>query len=282
MKLLLTGSTGFLGSHVAKKLLAQNHEIHCVIRESSDTAYLQQVCSDEASVTNIIKVKDSFDNLYEKIQPIKFDGCIHIAAAPGGGRNEKVIRQQINANILFGSLILNAAFDAGARFIINTGTSWQNINGTSYSPFDFYAATKQAFQGIVDDYVAAGMKAITLQLFDVYGENDPRPKIMNLFRRIAESGEILDMSPGDQKVDLVHVSDVVEAFVRAIDICETLTAGDHRIYCVSGGEPTPLKTLALEYEERHGVKLNINWGGRDYRPREVMEPKSPFQNILTI
>jgi hypothetical protein len=43
-------------------------------------------------------------------------------------------------------------------------------------------------------------------------------------------------------------------------------------YVVTSGEQVRLKDLAKRYEQENHVKLNINWGGRPYREREVMKP----------
>lgn len=70
---------------------------------------------------------------------------------------------------------------------------------------------------------ASGLRVITLKLFDTYGPDDPRPKLMNLIQRMAMDNQPLAMSPGEQQIDLVHVEDVVRAFMVA---SERLLAGE--------------------------------------------------------
>ena len=80
------------------------------------------------------------------------------------------------------------------------------------------------------------------------------------------------MSPGEQLIDIVHVHDVCTAFIMA---AERLLGGDgvgHERYAVSSGAPLPMKDLVRTFEKVAGVTLPIEWGGRPYRPREVMQP----------
>jgi nucleoside-diphosphate-sugar epimerase len=133
-----------------------------------------------------------------------------------------------------------------------------------------YAATKQAFEDILAYYTeATAIKAITLQLFDTYGPDDPRPKLFHLLAKTARSQESLAMSPGEQLIDLVYIDDVIDAYLCAADLLSTLPAG-HQVYAVSSGKPLPLRKLVSIYELVSGLKLHIDWGKRTYRPREVM------------
>ena len=116
------------------------------------------------------------------------------------------------------------------------------------------------------------MKVIALKLFDTYGPNDPRPKLFRLLKTVSERQEPLAMSPGEQLIDLVYIDDVVKAYLIAAERLQAGLAYDHESYAVSSGRPISLKELVRTYEQVTGKKLPIQWGGRPYRPREVMVP----------
>ena len=186
----------------------------------------------------------------------------------------------IESNITFETELLEAMRENDIVNFINTGTHWQHYRNAEYDPVDLYAATKQAFEDILKYYREAhGFKVITLQLFDNYGSSDERPKIINLLKKIGESGETLKMSPGEQYIDVVYVDDIVDAFVTAgkhladerYELCGT--------YGVSSGKPIKLRELAAIFEKVSGKKLNIEWGGRQYRPREIMTPWNKFKPL---
>lgn len=114
------------------------------------------------------------------------------------------------------------------------------------------------------------LKVITLKLFDTYGPDDFRPKLFSLLTKNAVGQQTLDMSPGEQMVDFVYIDDVIDAYVLAAHRLQTEMVAGHEQYAVSSGAPVKLKQVVMTYNRICGNKLKINWGGRPYRPREVM------------
>jgi nucleoside-diphosphate-sugar epimerase len=177
----------------------------------------------------------------------------------------------IISNVLFGAQLLEAMAIHGITNIVNTGTSWQHYENKAYSPVNLYAATKQAFEDILRFYVEAkGVKAITLKLFDTYGPNDTRPKLFHLLEKIARERMALAMSPGEQIIDLVHVSDVVSAFETASNRLMNALVDGHEQYAVSSDTPMSLQAVVRTFERVLGRRLAIEWSGRPYRAREVL------------
>ena len=80
------------------------------------------------------------------------------------------------------------------------------------------------------------------------------------------------MSPGEQMIDLVHVDDVVEAFVLSAQRLVSGTVEGHERYAVSSGRPIKLRELVELFVRVTAGPLAIEWGGRPYRDREVMIP----------
>lgn len=80
------------------------------------------------------------------------------------------------------------------------------------------------------------------------------------------------MSPGEQYIDLVYIDDVVDAYMLAFERVQGVQAKRWEEYVVSSKNPIQLRELVKLYEQVTGKKLMINWGGRPYRPREVMIP----------
>jgi len=93
-----------------------------------------------------------------------------------------------------------------------------------------------------------------------------------LLQRIAIAGEELAMSPGEQLLDLVYIDDIVAAFLLAAERLQAGQVVGHERYAVSSGHPLRLRDLVGLYAKVTGRSLPIEWGGRPYRPREVMVP----------
>jgi CDP-3, 6-dideoxy-D-glycero-L-glycero-4-hexulose-4-reductase len=162
---------------------------------------------------------------------------------------------------------------AGVKCFVNTGTYWEHFQSRDYSPVELYAASKFAFQNILQYYVELkGIHAVTLKLFDAYGPNDPRAKLMNLLLRTSKTGELVQMTKGEQKIDLIHVRDVAAAYVAAADRLRNGLAQGHEVYGVGSGNRLSVKDVVNVFERVSGKKINIEWGKRPYREREVMDP----------
>jgi nucleoside-diphosphate-sugar epimerase len=103
--------------------------------------------------------------------------------------------------------------------MIKTGTFWQFYQSNGYNPVCLYAASKQAFQTLCEYYVQAHVfRLLHLYLFDTYGPGDTCRKLIHLVAGHAGKSEVLPMSPGEQRVNLLHISDVVNGFEAAIGI----------------------------------------------------------------
>jgi nucleoside-diphosphate-sugar epimerase len=201
------------------------------------------------------------------------DTVFHLASLFLSEHKPTDIERLISSNLLFATQLAEAMVQAGVWQLVNTGTSWQYYDGSAYNPVNLYAATKQAFEAILAYYVeTTALRVITLKLYDTYGPGDRRQKLLHLLRRVAERQEPLAMSPGEQLIDLVHIDDVLHAYVIAADLLREGRVTAHDSFAVSSGAPVRLRDLVELYEKLLMRKLPIEWGGRPYRNREVMMP----------
>ncbi len=266
---LVTGGTGFIGSHLAKRLVCDGWQVHLVATSHSSRDQLQEI----ADRVTFHEHDGSTARMFAIVASARPDISFHLASLFLSEHTAEQVDSLITSNVLFGTQLVEAMTANGVRLLVNAGTSWEHYCNSAYSPVNLYAATKQAFENILQYYVEAkGLQVITLKLFDTYGTDDLRPKLFTLLRRIAVEQKTLEMSPGEQLIDLVYIDDVVEAFVLAAErLLDTAVEG-HERYAVSSGLPVRLRDLVELYGQVTGRVLPIEWGGRPYRPREVMVP----------
>lgn len=266
---LVTGATGFVGRNLVSRLVREGWQVHIVTRKGSHLPAIPEF----SKVINHTH-DGTTEGMIRLVGEAKPNVVFHLASLFLAQHESKDIEPLVLSNVLFGSQLLEAMRVNDVRQIVNTGTSWQHYNNEDYNPVCLYAATKQAFDDILIYYTeATPIKAITLQLFDTYGPNDPRPKLFHLLAKAAKSGETLAMSPGEQLIDIVYIDDVIDAYLSATNLLSTLPRG-HEVFAISSGSPIPLRSLVAVYERVVGVNLLIDWGRRAYRPREVMRPWS--------
>lgn len=275
MNILITGGTGYIGSNLGRKLVDEGDNVIFLIRKSSSLKYIEDI----KSKVNIIYYEDNVENLAARLSENKIEIVYHLASLYITEHKSNEVEALINSNILFGAKLLEAMKIANVKKLINTGTSWQHYNGEEYNPTNLYAATKEAFEDIIRYYnEGCGLKSITLEIYDTYGLGDKRGKLLNKLKELSNTGEALDMSKGEQAIDLVYLEDVLQAFTTAGKALEGNIKNER--YGVYSGRSISIKELVEQYQNLSGKKININFGGREYRKREVMSPNYNLKKLI--
>lgn len=265
MKILLTGATGFVGSHLITAL-KKEHEVHILVRPSSTYNHL--------GIKKVFVFNNNIEELSLYLLKNKIEGIVHLASLYIAQHKAEQIKDMIYSNIYLGTALLEAATKGNVRWFLNTGTIWQNYNSShhEYHPVNLYAASKEAFIKMAAYYIeSTTLKFCTLKLCDTYGPNDTRRKLFSLFKDYADKGSILEMSPGEQKLDILHIDDVIDGFktlIKHLSSEKELEAS----YVLSSGYQYSLKELANLFSDFYGKPLQIHFGGMPYRKREVMLP----------
>jgi nucleoside-diphosphate-sugar epimerase len=268
MKILVTGATGFIGKNLVNKLIELNIEVTVNLHSEKPSPFTNKVKTYRLNEKNI---QSDIDFL----KTSEFSGIIHLASLYITTHKSEEATSLVTTNVTFSTYVLECAAKAKINWFINTGTFWQNFQNRDYSPVNLYAATKQAFENIAQYYIETNkIKFCTLRLSDTYGPNDTRAKIFNLWNSIARTGETLDMSMGEQVIDISFIDDIVNAFILLATHLQNNRSdvNSGNVYSVMAEERFTLKELSVVFEKATKTKLNINWGEKQYRDREVMIP----------
>lgn len=273
--ILITGGTGFIGSQLVKKFVHLNYNVHIIVRPGSNIELIKE-CFEKVILH---EYNSDYESIEKAIIVSKPDVVFHIASSFIAQHKDFEIANLISSNILFGSYILEAMANHNVNKFINTGTSWQHYEDKKYSPVNLYAATKQAFEDVVKYYSEMGsIRTIHLKLFDTYGKDDNRPKLMKLLKNCYQNNNHIEMSEGNQLLDLVYIDDVINAYIRAFEL---LSEGNiyNETYGVSSSQRISLKNLVYKINQISGKDLNVIFGSRPYRDREVMEPWTTYNTL---
>jgi CDP-3, 6-dideoxy-D-glycero-L-glycero-4-hexulose-4-reductase len=253
MKTYVIGANGFLGSHLARRF---NHLglVRAAPKYREDASDLWQ--------TQVLReLRDFAPNL------VMMPG-----ASQAMGDDEKAIHSLIASNCVLPCLVAQLLLEVLPQtMLVVFGTSWQFSDSAKYRPFNLYAASKQAGQDLLAHYALRGLKALQLIMFDTYGESDTRPKLLNILKNSCASDEEIGTTPGDQEIDLVHIDDICEGVVLAVDelVCWDPASG-LLVLGLGSGNPITVKELFKRVGQQLGKPLLTRVGERAYRPREVM------------
>ena len=272
MKILITGATGYIGSKLVRKLKEKGYRIFAIARKFSHTEKIS------AYIEDVIYV-ETYEKLYDDLLKIKADYLINLAGVYYGNHDARRLYELLECNVLFCSMVLDAAINSGVKKIVHTSSVQQRFDNEVYHPINIYAATKQAFEDMLAFYTKnEKAMSITLQLFDSYGADDCRNKVFQLVRNL-DDGESFDMSSGLQKMYFCYIDDVVSAFDTAIGYLSDKDLGFNKKYAVRSDDPIALRELIEKYLEKSGKKLRINFGVRENPNKEIMDP-SGYGEVL--
>ena len=265
MRLLISGASGYIGSHLLKRIGENNYQVGILVRKD-----IMNVPAD----TFIINTSET--GWKTKVHSFDPDVVLHLASYLTSSDDEKQIDKLIEANISFGTHLLDAVKNSNIKTFINTGTfaEYPTREGKK-TPAYLYAATKTAFCSIVNYYQAVvGFQVLNIIPYTVYGGTHSAKKLIDHIYDSLGSSTMIDMSPGDQVLDFIHVDDVVNFYITLLSRIDQSKNNHTEIHLGNGKGITP-KEIAALMEKISGKKCNINWGGLPYRKNDTMFSVAP-------
>ena len=146
---------------------------------------------------------------------------------------------------------------------ITFGSRWEYNQKGDYQPNSFYAATKHASDYLLQYFANKQTTIVSLKIFDTYGENDNRKKILNLLLKSYKNQTTLKLSPGKQEIDLVNILDICELVSKICTDIKIKKIRGFKKFTVSSKKPIKLIQLIKILKKNLKKKLKCeNWGIR--------------------
>lgn len=255
--ILLTGATGFLGSHLLKNFLAEGYAVVLLKRRTSDLKRIEQ---------ELPRVQAAYNLEDDGILRAFANHTIQIIAhcATDYGRSHKDPLHIVQANLMLPLTLLHEGKRHGIKIFLNTDTLLdKRINDYSLSKRQFSEWLQQASAEIV---------VLNVALEHFYGPNDDTSKFVSwLIDCFLSRVESIPLTLGEQKRDFIHIDDVVRAFSTILNNDSAMTPGFHR-FEVGSGRSTSIRDIATEISRLCGPHpTHLDFGRLPYRANEVME-----------
>jgi len=262
-KILITGSTGFIGANLLHYLVKSDNEIHIILRETSNLWRINDIMDKIIIHICDLTNKESVKKLVLKIKP----QIIFHMAVYGGYPFQKESLKIINTNYMGTVNLLNACIEEGFDCFVNTGSSSEYgiknkpmKESDLLEPIDIYGATKAAStlysQVLAKKY---NLPLYTLRLFSIYGYyEEPTRLIPYLIVSMLKNEKIKLASPYAVR-DFIFIEDVVDAFSLMIDKREYISPGT--TLNVGSGSDTKVIDMFKILKEIVGYKMDFTVEG---------------------
>ena len=247
MKFLVTGGSGFLGSHVADALSDEGHDV--VIFDSKASKYLRD---DQEMVVGSILDPDALANAMESV-----DVVYHFAAIADIDQAIHSPLETIEVNVMGTLHILEAAVAVGVkRFIFASSIYVYSQQGA------FYRTSKQASENLIEDYLNRYSLSYTILRFgSLYGPRaDNSNSVHRLIRQALTENRLEYAGTGHEVREYIHVSDGAAAAVEVL-----APEFENEIIHLTGQERLTTRDMLEMIAEmfRDKVKVDFNNADRD-------------------
>jgi UDP-glucose 4-epimerase len=257
MKVLITGGAGFIGSHLAERLLGRNDQVLVIDNYATGRRDNLQPQANLQVVEGTIADSDLVNRLFDEFKP---DVVVHAAAAY---RDPDDWAEDARTNVLGSANVVQAAKRAGAKRLIY----FQTALGYGLKPVEqpitlnhplkpegsSYAISKTAGEQYVE---LGGLDFLSFRLANAYGPRNLSGPLPTFFQRLTTGKACFVM---DTRRDFVFINDLVDCVIKAID-----GRGSAGYYHISSGSDYSIKELFDATVKALGISMD---GEVEVRPR---------------
>ncbi len=267
MKILLTGITGFIGSHLARQLKETDGEIYALVRAHSNHWRIEDFQSSLKLVQGDLSDAAALEELITAIKP---EVCLHLAwfAEPGLYVNSMQNLDMLTASLRLASL----AARSGCQYFMGVGTCFEYdlsygylSESTPVKPDSLYAASKLAFKLMLEQIAhKTGLKTAWVRLFYQYGAYEDKRRVIPAVITSLLNNQKQKLTLGEQIRDYLQVEDVASALAA---LFRQRVTGEVNI---GSGNPITIRDLTMKIGTLLGRTDLLEYGAIPYKPDEPM------------
>lgn len=271
---LVTGASGFIGSHVVRRLLAAGAEVHALTSVVSSIYPTRLVDLRDAIRLHEANLTDrgALEQIAASVRP---DYVFHLGAYTHVGKSWNRIDECVQVNVQGTVNLLMALAPYGYRRFVNTGTS--EIYGDVSVPFQEemrphpispYSVSKYAAEEYCRLFAEAhGWPIVRVRPFNAYGPAQSPDRVIPEIITRALRGERLRMTQGGQTREFNYVEDLADGFLQAA----TASSADGQLLNLGCGQDVSIREVATTILDLMGNPIEAEFGAIPERPTEIPE-----------
>ena len=266
-RILITGGTGFIGSHVVRQLVERGHRVALLLRESSNSRRISDLLSHCRIIYGDLNRIELAGDAIKQFSP---EFVAHLAW--DGVKGEDRNRSTQMDNVIASFNLFKFTEQIGCHHFVGLGSQaeYGQLSGlisetAATRPTTAYGAAKLATGLVLERSAAAtGRSFAWLRLFSSYGaDDDPSWMIPYLIRSLL-AGDKPSLTKAEQIWDYIHVKDVAAAVVIALE------ADLGGFFNIGSGSARPLCEIISMIRDMIDPSLSLGFGAVPYRPDQVM------------
>jgi len=266
----VTGATGFVGSHLVRRLVRDGARVHALCRATSDPWRLADVRGRVTLHDGDVLDPDGLRRIVRVVAPTQ---VFHLAAAAMVAGAAGSARTLVDANLLGAVNLIDACDGVGYRGLVNTGDAFEY--GPTAGPLRESAACQpDTLVGITK--LAATLHAtavargrgrpiVTLRPFSAYGPDDHPRRLVPRLIGAALAGTAVELSRPDIARDWIYVEDLVELYVEAG--CTPAAMG--HVFNAGSGREEDIAGIAATVHRLVGAAAELRWGAFPAAPHDA-------------
>jgi nucleoside-diphosphate-sugar epimerase len=271
-KVLITGATGFIGSHLTQRLISEGFEVGILKRENSDVWRIKTLL--DKIVVYDVDLRDT-QEVSKAVSHFRSDAIFHLATYYAVDHRPQEVSLMVDTNVLGTLNLLEASKESAVKLFVNTSSCFvynESENklreNDDLNPLNLYALTKiQAEQACTFYAEKYGLKAITFRIFPPYGPADHERRLIPYVIKSLFEGERLKMTTGEQRWDFVYVGDIIEAYLKILNMPDLPTK--YEIFNIGTGNAVSVREVVTRIKAIMGGELEPEWGANPHRKNEV-------------
>jgi UDP-glucose 4-epimerase len=266
---LLTGTTGFIGRHMAAQIKKSGHNVVSLQRSTERVAGVDET---------LVAPEFDIDAISMKLRNRHFDWLIHLAGY-GVRAGDRDAEAMFRINVVLTHRLVQEASAWGAKavFIAGSGSEYDTTLAdkpvTENHPlecFKLYGASKAA--GGICALATASVHDLPLavgRIFGVFGPGEPSHRLLPALFHALHHRDRVALSTGSQKRDLLYIDDVIAAVLDLVEKLEQTR--DKIVVNIASGSPITIRSFAeMACEEFGAPKSLLGFGDIPLRPDETM------------
>ncbi len=270
-KILITGSSGFVGNLFLKSALKNGFQVFDILRDKNrKNKDLNKLRKTYQKSYNSIFYK-RFIDINKKLKNKKFDSFINFATLYKNSHLNKEIPSFIDSNIVFPSVILDTVV-VKVKKIINLGTMMQHADGKNYIPQNFYASTKSAFEMILSYFTQRNkqVKFYNLKFYESYSNLDKRKKLIPTLFENFKKNKITKINTKKLELNIIHIDDLIRSIYLILN--RNIKSGS---YCLKNSKNVKIKQLINSINSKSPRLLKVK-----FLSNKSIKPQKNFLKTL--